>query len=579
MVHYLTSGACGGNFANTPSRFYVLYRLNHMPNVSTDLSLSNFINRFNDIEREVYETADSNRVKLEAFRSLFRRDFYSFVSLLGYRDIGRFHIDEIERIGQVRFIELQPIRRLWLWSRGFFKTSLITEAHTVWLIINNHDISILIVSYTLDIAKKPLAAIRNHFTSSELFRGLFPEFCPKPNEEGKIEFGTTEALTVPNRVRPSKEPTIMCAGVGTNITGLHFDYMKIDDLVTRDSVTNDTQIQASKDYYSLLRPIFDNPTLPREDVIGTIYHFNDLHSQLLKNNEFSQSFIPVATDGVFTFPERIPKEEFENICNDPSINPYDVQSQYFLNPIDPAQRKFNDEWVRYYDELPSGLSEYVVCDPASSVKKKTDFTVIERWGIDNNDNWYLLDGIRDRLLANERVKSYVGVCLQAKRLKGAKYEVIGGRHGDLENICDSFIHHKLHLTPQETKSTNASKVDRIEQRLTGQFHAGKVFLPRQLKRTYAHDGKPYDFVQEYLLEYRQFPFSEHDDILDCHSQIFDGGTIEKGLSPQVVAREEDEGFSWLMKYTKEYSRPRRGKFVFGGRSTRRFEIPAQVSYR
>ena len=108
------------------------------------------------------------------------------------------------------------------------------------------------------------------------------------------------------------------------------------------------------------------------------------------------------------------------------MNPYDIQSQYYLNPIDPAQRKFKDEWVRYYDKLPDGLSEYMLCDPASSVKKKTDYTVIERWGVDKDFNIYLIDGVRDKLLANERVDKYVGMARQCKRLKGAKYEVNAG---------------------------------------------------------------------------------------------------------------------------------------------------------
>ena len=533
--------------------------------------------RFNEEELKDWSLLVSNESKRIFLREFFKRNFEAFVYLLGYRDTGVFHKEEIRKLQSQRFVE-GSVRKLWLWSRGFFKTSLITEAHTVWLIVNNPDIRILIVSWTLDVAKKPLAAIRNHFTSNEDFRYFFKEFCPTPNKEGKIEFGTTESLTIPNRTKSLKEPTLMCAGVGTNITGLHFDWMKIDDLVTKDSVTNDIQVQASKDYYSLLRPIFDNPTLPREDVIGTIYHFNDLHSCMRKNKEFEESFIPVEKDGTFVFPERIGKEAFERLCLDPSMNPYDIQSQYYLNPIDPAQRKFKDEWIKYYDDLPKGLSEYLLCDPASQVKKKTsDFTVMERWGVDADMNFYLLDGIRDRLLSNERVDLYVSMAKQSKRLKGAKYEVIGGRHGDLENIHDKFLLERLHIEPKETKATTASKQDRIEQRLTGQFHAGKIYLPRSLKKVYRHDGKDYDFVQEYLLEYRQFPFSEHDDILDCHSQLFDGEYIVKGDGVETLKKQESE-WDWLMKQVRKQKQKSTERYVFGS-GRRSSYLQATESYR
>ena len=329
---------------------------------------------------------EAKRLFLQEF---FKKDFRAFVYMLGYRDTGKFHEEQMKKIGKVRFLGENSVRRLWLWSRGFFKTSLLTEAHTVWLIVNNPNIRVLIVSYTISVAMKPLGAIKNHFMLNPEFRFFFKEWCPVANKDGKIEFGTTENFTVPNRGKAYKEPTVMCAGVGTNITGLHFDYMKIDDLVNKDAVTNETQIESSKNYYSLLRPIFDNPTIPREDVIGTIYHFNDLHSCMKKNAEFEQSFIPVADEeGEFTFKERISREGFETICKDPTMNPYDVQSQYFLNPIDPSKRKFKDEWVKYYDSLPEGLSEYLLCDPASSVKKKSDYTVIELWGVDKELNFY-----------------------------------------------------------------------------------------------------------------------------------------------------------------------------------------------
>lgn len=536
------------------------------------------ITLFSEIEKSDYYSLTTPEAKRLFLQEFFKRDFGAFVYLLNYRDLGKFHAEPLKLLQSQRFLESQPVRKLWLWSRGFFKTSLITEAHTLWLIINNPDIRVLIVSFSLEVAKKPLAAIRNQFIFNEDFRYFFKEFCPVPNKDGKIEFGTSEAFTIPNRTKSLKEPTIMCAGVGTNITGLHFDWMKIDDLVNRESVSNETQIQASKDYYSLLRPIFDNPTIPREDVIGTIYHFNDLHNCLRKNEEFEQSFIPICDEGGnFIFSERISKEGFEAICKDPSMNPHDVQSQYFLNPIDPSKRKFRDEWISYYDKLPEGLNEYLLCDPASSKKKTSDFTVMERWGVDEKMNFYLIDGVRDKLLSNDRVDLYVAMAKQCKRLKGAKYEVIGGRHGDLENIRLKFLQEKFSLEPRETKATTASKTDRIEQRLTGQFHAGKIFFPKKLPKVYRFDGRNYDFVEEYLLEYRQFPFSEHDDILDCHSQLFDGEYIQKGDKHNKVNAGEDE-FEWWRQQTINYRNPRKGRYIFGQKN-KSFGIPAKVSFR
>ena len=527
---------------------------------------------------EDYKRLESPEAKRLFLQAAFKRDFGAFVYLLGYRDLGEFHKPELERLQTFRYITDKPVRLFYLWSRGFFKTSVIIESHNLWLIVNNPNVRILLPSFSLDVAKKPLGAMRLHFTGNNDFRYFFKEFCPKANKEGKIEFGTSENFTIPNRTKNLKEPTIMAAGIGTNVTGLHFDVITPDDLVTRDSVTNDTQLQASKDYFSLLSPLFDNPTCPRYKLTGTIYHFNDLHSNLRKNTMWTTSVIPVHDENYnFIFPERISKEKFEKeILGDANINPYDVQSQYLLNPIDPAARKLKDEWIHYYDSLPEGLSEYLLCDPASSKKKTSDFTVMERWGVDYDLNFYLLDGIRDKMLSNERVEAYVAMAKQCQRLKVAKYEVLGGRHGDLENIKLRFLKERMHLEPTETKATTVSKIDRIEQRLTGQFHAGKIFLPRSLPRVYKFDGKSYDFVQEYLLEYRQFPFSEHDDILDCHSQLFDGDYIIKGVKKEKP-KESESKFDWWRKKAIEAKRPQRTRFSYGNKKSS-FGIPASVGY-
>ena len=498
-------------------------------------------------EDPAYSTSTKNEYLRIKFAEKIKNNFAYLVYILGYRDLGGFHRLELERIAAKSHLESHPVRRLWLWSRGFFKTSLITEAHSIYLILNNPDIRILIVSYSLEVAKKPLGAIRNHFISNEDFRGFFKEYCPKPNKEGKIEWGTTEAITVPNRTKNFKEPTIMCAGIGTNITGLHFDWMKIDDLVNRDSVTNDVQIQSSKDYYSLLRPIFDNPVIPREDVIGTIYNFADLHSDLSKNPDFEKSIIPAINDrDEFVFPERLNKEGWEKMLMDPSINTYDIQRQWLLRPVDPKDAKFKESWIKYYNETPENMAEYICVDPASTQKKKSDYTVIERWGVDSAGKHYLLEASRDRMTAFERIDKLFQFVKNSSNLKWVKYEVLGGRHGDLEVIRERQAKLKIFFMVKETKSTTSGKSDRIEQRLVGPYYAGIIHLPERLFYK-SNDGTTHDFSQEMKMELLQFPNTLHDDIIDCQSQMFEEELI-KGKDKAKETRKFMTASDWEKYY-------------------------------
>lgn len=505
-------------------------------------------------QKDEYYSLKSDTGKRLFLQNIFKNNFLSFVYLLGYKDIGKFHLKEIDTLGSIRVIDGVPVKRLWLWSRGFFKTSLITEAHTVWLIVNNPNIRVLITSYTIEVAKTMIKNIKEHFMTNQDFRYFFREYCPKQNKDGKIEFGTTEKFTIPNRSRVLKEPTVMCAGVGTNLTGLHFDYIKPDDLVNKDSCTNDTQIQSSKDYFSSLRQLFDNPSIPRFDVVGTIYHFNDLHSDLRKNIEYDKSVVPVHDEnGVFLFPERIDEKGFDKIVNDASMNPYDIQSQYLLNPINPKEAKFRSEWWNTYHLLPEGCSEYICVDPASTQKKKSDYTVIERWGIDYSGKHYFIEGIRDKVNSYQRIDKLFEIAKRCKSLRFVKYEVLGGRHGDLEVIKERQIKEQFFFLVKETKSTNASKRDRIEQRLVPPFNSGTIHFPTNSFYKSEYDGKVHDFISEYKLEFLQFPFSEHDDILDCHAQMFEE-QIARGDKVNVKIEKKPMTYNDLERYYDEIDR-------------------------
>ena len=456
---------------------------------------------------------------------VYKRSSLKLAWLLGYRDLGEFHIKELEKL-DTQLLEGKKVRRLWLWSRGHFKTSLLTELHIIQLILNNPNIRILIVSNTLDIAKTMLKNVRNQFISNDDFRFFFKEYCPKASKDGKIEFGTTENFTIPNRTKNYKEHTVTCAGIGTNLTGLHFDWMKIDDLVTKDSVTNEEQIKASKECYSSLRQLFDNPLVPREDVIGTTYHFNDLYQDIIKFDDFEKSIIPARNeDGTINFKERFNDEGLESLLNDPTVGPYSFNSQYMLNPINPKDAKFKGEWIKYYDTLTEGMAEYICCDPASTQKKKSDYTVIERWGIDHEGKHHLLDGVRDKLTAFQRIDRLFEMVEHARNLKLVKYEVQGGRHGDIEVINQRMRESGKFFVVKEITSTVASKRDRIEQRLVGPYYSGSILLPRTLPYKSIYDGKVHDFVKDLIVELLQFPYTIHDDILDCQSQMFEDAVL------------------------------------------------------
>ncbi|HUS89104.1 MAG TPA: hypothetical protein VMW91_07010, partial [Desulfosporosinus sp.] len=246
--------------------------------------------------------------------------------------------------------------RLFLAFRGYFKTTLITICHTIQLMLLYPDIRILIASHKKEGGSgEILQAIKRHFIGNERFRGLFPEYCPKPNTVGVIEWGTSERVTLPNRSKGCAWPeaTIEIAGSTTDVTGRHYDYIKNDDLVTRDSVANETMIQKTRSFKALQMFLFNQPEWGVTDVIGTPYHFNDLYAKLRKSRQITKLVLPAIDDkGEPTFPDRFTKAGLKKIKNDPSMGSYEFSCTPAETPIlmaDFSFKKISD--VRVGDEV------------------------------------------------------------------------------------------------------------------------------------------------------------------------------------------------------------------------------------
>jgi len=189
--------------------------------------------------------------------------------------------------------------RMYLMFRGGFKTTLITEAHIVQLILIDPNIRILLMSGGLTQARKMLKSVKAPFMFSPHFRYLFPEYCPQPNKQGTIEFGTQDSFTVPNRYKHFREGTVDAAGLETRKTGNHWDYAKKDDLINETNCTSDEMLLKAKEFEQHSHQLFDNPSKPLQDYIGTIYHSDDIYGFIQRRHANSKGVVPINTIGSY----------------------------------------------------------------------------------------------------------------------------------------------------------------------------------------------------------------------------------------------------------------------------------------
>ena len=415
--------------------------------------------------------------------------------------------------------------RLFLMFRGSFKTTSISIAHTIQLMLLWPDIRILISSHKKDGGSAEiLGAIKHHFMRNEKFRALFPEYCPKPNSLGQIEWGTSERVTLPNRSAKAVYPeaTIEIAGATTDVTGRHYDYIKADDLVTRESVTNESMLAKTDEFNALLKFLFNQPEWGVLDYIGTPYHFADLYSTIRKQKGVTKVVVPIQdSTGEPTFPERFSREGITKIKEDSGMSSYVFSCQYNLNPVPEEDQTFRPEWWDregfYYDRTPENLRVSIFVDPANSQNKKSDYTALFVVGIDEKGAYWVLDLVRDKLDVEGRAKMALGFAIK-HGIHKINYESVGFQNTDAYIIRKLSQEKRHYIEVNELKSTVSSKEDRIRA-LQPIFERGMIHLPRRYDYYSSYHKRTINMVEAFNLEAWMFPKNEHDDMIDCLSQL------------------------------------------------------------
>ena len=512
--------------------------------------------------------------------------------ILGYRDLGRFHLEECKRLEavnafiaskaveratfpkddlQVARLELaskynkdefdnRSLKRLWLWSRGFFKTSILDVAHSVQLTIIDPNIRVLIMHNVLTEAAKILAIIKRQYSENEAFRRYFPEFCPRISKAGKIDFGKFDSVTLPNRsLKNLKEETFEICGVNSVKTGSHYDYIKKDDLVTEHSVTNDDMVRQSVDADGMSTFLFDDYTQGPEDYIGTRYHFADLYAQKLKKLDPKYiSFKPGIVDGEPTFPEKFSKKALEELKT--QLGSYQFSSQIQLNPIDPSAQVFKENWIQWYTELPT-CNFYLLVDPATTKKKRSDYTAMIVIGVDEFDNWYIVDIIRDKLDVHERIDTAWELAEKWNIVK-CLWESEGFQLTDVSIIVDRRKSDKFKFPIESVKTGGVSKIDRIRG-LQPYYEKGQIYWPspsgpHSIVRFNKFHGRRMNYIDDLTMEYQTFPMAEHEDLLDAHSMIL---KVNRRLPMEKDKPRRLEPNSWGALVLKNRKGSRSGKLV------------------
>jgi predicted phage terminase large subunit-like protein len=447
-----------------------------------------------------------------SYRNLCLTDLFFLLWVgLGRRDIERDWLFE-----RCREVQESQNGYLDLWAREHYKSTIITYGLTIQDILRDPEVTVGIFSHTRPIAKGFLRQIKREFEANETLKELFPDILWQDPHKEAPKWSEDDGIIVKRKGNP-KESTVESWGlVDGQPTGKHFRLLVYDDVVTRESVTTPEMIQKTTEALELSYNLGADGGIRR--FIGTRYHQNDTYRAVIDRGtvKLRRYDGTAANDGDIAAPALWSAEKMAEKRRD--MGPYTFACQILQNPMADKTQGFKREWLRWFHNRDgAGMNKFLLCDPASEKKKSSDRTAMAVIGLAQDNNYYLLDLIYDRLNLTERAEALFTLhrTWKPQRVGYEKY----GMQADIEHIKFRQGQANYHFDIVELGG-RTPKNDRIK-RLVPIMESGRFYLPESLFRT-DYEARTVDVIEQMLREeFDGFPVGLHDDALDVIARILD----------------------------------------------------------
>lgn len=454
----------------------------------------------------------SQQDRVGHLRNLCRTDLYF---LLRY-GLSRADVEHQWVFERCREVQAEPNGCLDLWAREHYKSTIITLALTIQDILNDPEITVGIFSHTRPIAKAFLRQIKREFESNEQLRLWFDDIIWENPQRDAPKWSEDDGIIIKRKGNP-KESTVEAWGlVDGQPTSKHFKRLVYDDVVVPASVTTPEMMQKTTQAWELSDNLGTEGGAWR--IAGTRYHFSDTYGEMIRRGIVKERIHPCTVDGTETGePVLMSRETLTDKRR--KQGPYTFGAQMLLNPKGDNSQGFRREWLRYTNSIPTlgTMNAYLLVDPANAKRKGSDYTAMFVLGLGEDENYVVLDMLRDRLNLAERTRALFTMH-RKWRPRATGYEQYG-MQADIQHIMSEQgrINYRFNIIEL---GSQMPKPDRIK-RLIPLFEQGRVYLPPTLWRT-DWEGRTTDLVHSFIEEeYIPFPVPVHDDMLDCMARIED----------------------------------------------------------
>ena len=277
------------------------------------------------------------------------------------------------------------------------KTEVAVKAFIAWAMGLSPDSEFIHASYSKRLATANAYDIRA-MMQHEAYRLVFPWLKLQDDSKAKDEFRTTAGGIV------------YATGAEGTITGYGASKMRdsfggaiiIDDPHKAGEATSPVTRQSVIDWYqSTIQSRLNKPDGPIIIIMQRL-HEEDLSGWLLNGGsgeKWEHLVIPARDESGQSFwPEQFPPEMLDRL---ELTSPYVFAGQYMQRPAPLGGGIFKDEWWRFFDAMPPLKHRSIYADTAQKTKEQNDYSVLQCWGVTQDNQMVMLDMARGKWEAPE----------------------------------------------------------------------------------------------------------------------------------------------------------------------------------
>jgi len=182
---------------------------------------------------------------------------------------------------------------------------------------------------------------------------------------------------------------------------------------------------------------------------------------------------------------------------------------------------------------------YITTDFATSEKESADWSVLNVWALNNNGDWFWVDGYCKKMLMDKSI-DYLFKLAQKWSPQAVGVEITGQQGGFIQWIQNEMQVRNIYFTLASAIGSSKpglrptkDKMSRFQTNAVPLFKAGKIFFPEELKES----EELAEILDELRLATVKGFKSRHDDQIDTISQL---GEISTWRPSEVSTVEDDD---------------------------------------